>query len=237
MTFWEHLEEFRKVLLISLGAVFIFAVLSFLYADKILEFLTNPIRSEIDRFYFFSPAEAFLLKVKAACFAGLVFASPVVCWQVWSFLSPGLYEKERKKVLPWVLVSSFLFVGGVSFSFFWVLPFALKFLVGMQSEWLRPMVSLTEYVHFLSSFLLAFGVAFNLPVAMVGMVLLGVVKIETLRRFRKHAVVVLFIAASILTPGPDIFSQLMLAVPLVLLFEAGLLTARVLRRMRGEKKQ
>lgn len=237
LTFFEHLEELRRRLLISLIAFSVAAGVGYLYSDKALRFLMRPITAHINEIYFFSPAEAFLVKVKVALFLGVIGASPVIASQLWLFVSPALRPVERKAIWPLIILTTVLFLTGVCVSFFAVSPMALNFLVGMQNEFLKPMISITEYLNFLTGMLLAFGVAFNLPVVIMGLVFAGILNAKTLNQYQRHVIVLIFVAAAILTPGPDIASQLFLALPLVALFELSVLGALLIAWMRRKDKK
>ncbi len=219
LTFVEHLEELRRGILVSLVAILAGTALSYLISDQALKFFLGPIRGQIGQAYFFSPAEAFVVKIKVSMFLGLLSASPVVLGQCWAFISPALTPKEKKAFLPLVAVTSFFFLAGTFFCFYVVMPSALHFLVGMQSEYLQPMISVTEYISFLTGMSLAFGIAFNLPIVLLGLVQAGILRSAVIRRYHRHAIVIIFILAAVLTPGPDIASQLLLAAPLLILFE------------------
>jgi sec-independent protein translocase protein TatC len=221
--FLAHLEELRVRLFVSLIAVGGGMVIAYFYADDLLRFILLPIHSKINSVYFFAPAEAFTVKIKIAFFASLLAMSPIVISQVWQFVSPALYQKEKKFVVPLILVSSALFLFGAWFCYYEVLPFALQFLVGMGNDVLVPMISVTQYIHFVIFMALGFGVAFNLPVLIVLLVMLKLLRASSLNKYQRHAILLIFIAAAILTPSPDIASQILLAVPLVALFEIHLI--------------
>jgi len=225
LSFFEHLEELRKRLLISLAAVGVASVGGYLASGPAVEFLTAPLRSEAGAVYFFSPQGAFTVKLKASLLLGALAASPVVLHQFWSFVSPALYPRERRAVVPLAAVTSALFVTGAVFAYLVVLPAAMKFLLGMQTGSLKPMISVEEYLSFVTMLVLSFGVAFNLPVFVLALVGAGITDAAGLNRFQRHAIVAIFIAAAVLTPGPDIASQLLLALPLLVLFEISVLIA------------
>ena len=225
LTFFGHLEELRRRIFISLAAVLGGTLAGTFFSDRALRVFLRPIRDEIGRAYFFSPAEALVVKLKVAMLLGLLLAAPVLFWQFWQFISPALFHQEKKIFLALVGVTSALFLFGAYFCFYGVLPTALKFLVGMRSDYLAPMISITEYVSFLSGMALAFGVAFNLPVVILGLVKVGALNSKMLSHYQRHAIVLIFIVAAVLTPGPDIASQLMLAVPLFILFEGSVFLA------------
>ncbi len=235
LSFIGHLEEFRKRIIISLVGVGAATLFCFFFIDEILNILMKPISSQIGEIYFFSPADAFVVKVKAALLAGLLIASPLVVCEFWLFLSPGLYAKEKKALLPVVFIISFLFITGALFCFFTVLPMTLGFLISQQTAYLKPMVSMSEYLGFLSGMMLAFGFAFNLPVFVVALVASGFVRVKTLNQYQRHIIVFIFIAAAVLTPGPDIASQMMLAIPLLVLFEFSVAAGWVVELMRKRK--
>ena len=237
LTFFEHLDELRRRLLISSAAVLTGMVAGWCYSDRALKILSAPVRNEISEVYFFSPAEAFIIKIKIAFLIGLFLASPIVLSQVWLFISPALHGKEKKAVFPLIFVTSVLFFAGAAFCFFLVMPLALHFFMSMQTEFLRPMISMAEYITFVSTMLLAFGVAFNMPVFIMAFVFSGVVDAKGLNKFQKHVIVLIFIVAAILTPGPDIASQLLLAFPLVALFEISVLGAKLVEFLKKRKRQ
>lgn len=229
-TVFEHLAELRKRLIISAVAVAAASGAAYPVSEKAIRFFLSPLGPEVRSLYFFSPAEAFALKVKIALLMGLLAASPVVLGQLWLFVSPGLREREKKAFVPLIFISSLLFLAGAAFSFFLVLPFALKFLLGASPEVLKPMISVGPYFDFLCGMLLAFGIAFTSPVFIVALVFLGVLDTHVLSRYRRHAVVLIWVAAAILTPSPDVASQVLLAVPLMVLFELSLAAARLVER-------
>lgn len=217
---------------VSLVGILAGAVFVFFGSDAIIEFIASPLREVVGEIYFFAPQEAFIIKVKVALFGGILVAFPLVASQFWLFLSPGLHGHEKKVIIPVVVILSALFFAGVAFAFFLVMPTALAFLIGAATPSLRPMISMNEYVSFLSSMALAFGLAFNLPVFLMGAVSVGALTAQKLGYFRRHAIVCIFIAAAILTPGPDVASQLFLAVPLWALFEISVLGAWIMERFK-----
>ncbi|MBI3316301.1 MAG: twin-arginine translocase subunit TatC [Candidatus Omnitrophica bacterium] len=238
LTFTQHLEELRKRLMIALAAVGIATTAGFFFSDALLKVLTVPLKNEMGHVYFFSPTGAFAVKLEVALLTGVLAASPVWLYQLWQFLSPALFEKEKRMVIALIGTASFLFLAGVAFAFFLVVPVSLQFLVvGMQSEVLKPMISIEHYIAFLRGMLLAFGVAFNFPVMLLALAGLGILSSGKLSRYRRHVIVLIFIAAAILTPTPDMFGQLILALPLVLLFEISIWGARGMEWMRKNRRK
>ena len=234
-TFFEHLDELRQRLIVSLCAFFLCLVPAAVYSDRLLNWFMGPLIREIPAAYFFSPSDAFVVKIKVAMLAAAVLSSPVVMGQLWLFITPALYGNEKKALLPLVFLTTSLFILGAFFSFYGVIPVTLHFLIGMQSDFLRPMVSVSEYFSFLTSMVFAFGVAFNLPVFILALVGSGLVTAKMLNRFQRWAILIIFILAAVLTPGPDIASQLMLAIPLLILFELSVGGAVLLEKIRQKK--
>ncbi len=236
LTFFEHLDELRKRIIISLIALLIGTLAACYYSAAALRILLQPVTSEIHEFYFFSPAAAFMVKFKIALLLGFLAASPVIISQLWLFVSPGLHGKEKKLVIPLIGVTSALFLSGAFFCFTLVIPYIFKFLVGMQTEFLKPMISIESYMNFLFGMMLAFGISFNMPVFIIAFVLVGLLSVKTLNRYQRHIVVLIFILAAVLTPTPDISGQLMLAVPLVLLFELSIVGSWIIEKLRKREK-
>ena len=236
-TFLEHLDELRRRLWSSVLAFLAGAGVSLFYADRLLELAFAPAKNQIQTLYFFTPADAFVVKIKLALLSGFFVSSPVILWQLWQFLSPAMRAGEKKAIVPFVIFTSALFFAGAIFAFHFVLPATLRILVGMQTDLLRRMLSASEYLSFVSLLLIAFGAAFNLPVFVLILVATGIVNVQMLNQFQRQAVVLIFIAAAILTPGPDIASQLMLAIPLLILYETSVLAAVVMDGLRRRKEK
>ena len=230
-----HLEELRRRVLIALVAVFLFGVISFFYSESLMNFVTAPIQKSLDTLYFLTPYEAFLARIKLAIVSGIILSSPIIFLELWFFVSPGLYQKEKKIIFPVVLSSSVLFILGVCFAYYLVIPFALKFFMGFQTYSLLPLISLGSYLSFFLSLLLVFGLMFDLPVFLVGLVALKVIGASFLASQRKLVIVLIFILAAVLTPTVDVFTQCLLAVPLWFLFELSVLIARGIEKRRSKK--
>lgn len=232
MTIWDHLEELRRRVFICVGAIFMGMLASFFFSEAILEFLTRPLLNIVGQFYFFSPQEAFLIRLKASLISGVIFSSPVWLWQVWAFVSPGLLLREKKTFLPLVFIITALFIAGAFFSYYLVLPAGLDFLVSMQTPFLEPMISITQYLDFVLMTILGFGLAFNLPVVILALAFMRILNTRVLNNYQRHAVVLILILAAMLTPGPDIASQLLLAAPLLILFELSVFAVWLLEAKR-----
>ena len=230
MTLVEHLDELRRRLLVSAAAVAICSALAFWKIQLILSLLMFP---SVDHLNFFSPAEAFLEYCKLAFFTGLFAASPLVLYQVWAFVSGGLTQKERRVVLYALPFSLTLFLAGAVFAYFFVLPWALKFLIDFAGPNVYPILSISKYLSFVVMMLLSFGIVFELPVAVMVLSKLGIVTPSFLGRNRKFAAVIIFIAAAVITPTPDAFTQCLMAVPMLFLYELSIWISKLVYK-KGE---
>ncbi|MGH7410303.1 MAG: twin-arginine translocase subunit TatC [Candidatus Methylomirabilis sp.] len=248
MSLFSHLEELRRRIVISLVAIGIGFILTFSFSESILRYLKRPLTTDLifSRTYpfirsaprpgtpidliFLAPAEAFWMHMKIALLTGLLLVLPVVLHQIWRFVAPGLLPREKRYALPFVALGTVFFVVGLLFCFYLVLPFALRFLLTYKTENLKPMISIGNYVDFTSKFLLAFGLIFELPLAIGVAAKIGLVTPQWLSKNRKYAILINFIIAAILTPTPDVFNQTLMALPMCLLYEVGILAARLLVR-------
>jgi len=228
MTFLDHLEELRKRILYSLVALGVCAVVGFFFSQRVLDLLTRPVPSLV----FLAPAEAFVVQLKVALVTGLFLASPVIFYQFWRFVRPALQKREVKYIASAVVVSSLLFVVGVAFAYLVVVPIAMKFLLGFETPKLHAMISISQYVGTVGAFLLACGVIFQLPVIMFFLTKLGVITPKLLMKNQRTAVVLVFIVAAILSP-PDVFSQVLMAIPLLVLFELGVVASYLAKPRRN----
>ena len=224
MTFLDHLEELRKRIFYSLIVLCVAAVVGFFISQRVLDLLTR----SVPNFVFLAPAEAFVVHLKVALITGLFLAAPVMFYQFWRFVRPALQKHEVKYIVLAVVVSSVLFAVGVAFAYVVVVPVAMKFLLSFETPKLQPMISISEYVGTVGTFLLASGVMFQLPVIKFFLTKLGVVTPKLLMKNQRIAVVLGFIVAAVLSP-PDIFSQSLMAVPLLVLFELGILASFLAR--------
>jgi len=248
-----HLTELRKRILVSLAAIFIVFVGVFNYSEKIFDVITFPLRSELKispvspyfqiikktaaPLVFLAPAEAFWMHLKVSLVAALILSLPIIFYQLWRFISPGLLDKERKYVLPFVFFATAMFILGAFFCFSIVLPFAITFLLGYKTQNMTPMLSVGSYVDFCLKFVLAFGVIFELPLVIIFLTRVGIVTPAMLAKNRKFAVLFAFIAGAILTPTPDAFNQTLMAVPIIILYEIGILVSRFLYRKKKHVKR
>ncbi len=221
MSFLEHLGELRQRILRSLIAVFVAFVGCFIVADTLLDILARPLRELLPEgaaIIGTGVHEAFLVKILVALVGGIVLACPFWLYEMWMFISPGLYPQERKLVVPFVFFASGFFVGGVVFGYFVVFPVGFEFFLDQYTKAdVSAQIRIREYFSFTTKLLLAFGVSFELPVVSFFLGRVGIVSWRTMVKTGKYAVLVVFAAAAILTP-PDIASQALLAGPLLLLY-------------------
>lgn len=224
--FLGHLEELRKRLFVVLAGFTVSFAVSLFFAPRFLEFLLSPIRSQMERVYFMAPEEGFMVTLAAAFFLAVILSFPLFFSQAWLFLEPGLAEKEKRLFLPVLFASLGLFLTGVFFSFFLILPVSLKFFLGFAGETLKPFISVGKYISFVTNLCLGFGLAFISPVFLLALLKMGAISRETLKRQRPFVVVLIFVIAAIMTPSTDIISQTAMALPLWLLFEGTLLVSR-----------
>lgn len=233
----DHLEELRKRLVRVLVVVGLGFGVCYTFKDWSFKIITKPLVEVLPKdtsLVYTGLPEAFFIHMKIAFFVSLFLTSPFTLYQIWKFISPGLYSKEKKYVVPFVLSSTFLFVGGVLFGYFIALPPAFKFFVSFTTDALKPMVSFREYLGLTLKFLLAFGLSFEMPVFMFFLTKLGIVNAAMLARQRRYAILIIFIAAAVLTPSPDVLSQILMAVPLMFLYEVSIVVSKIAGRKKKE---
>jgi sec-independent protein translocase protein TatC len=175
--------------------------------------------------------------MKIAFFASLFITSPYIFYQLWKFIAPGLYPRERRYVVPFVIFSSFLFLAGVVFGYFIVLPPAFGFFVSFTTDALKPMISLREYLSFAIKMLLAFGLSFELPVLIFFLAKLGIISSQLLRKQRRYAIVLIFVTAAIITPSPDAVTQILMALPLLILYECSIFIAKFVEKKKVDAQR
>ncbi len=236
LPFTSHLEELRSRLIYCFVAVAVGFVISYFFKEKLFDILVNPliqVMDEKDNLVYTGLPEAFFTFLKVSFLSGLIIGSPVIIYQFWMFVAPGLYTKEKKLLLPIVFLSTFFFVGGALFGYFIVFPYGFQFFLGFATETIRPLPSMKEYLSFSSKLLLAFGLVFELPLVLTFMARLGIVSVEFLTKNRKYALLLFFVGAALITP-PDVVTQVMMAIPLMVLYEISIIGARIFGRKTDE---
>ncbi len=229
--FTEHLGELRDRLVRSFIAVGIGFVIAYFFKEKLFEILTAPLITAMGengnaQMIFTGLPEAFFTYLKVALLTGVILATPVLFYEFWMFVSPGLYRGEKKYLLPIVFLSVFFFAIGASFGYFVVFPYGFKFFLGFATETIYAMPSMKEYLSFASKMLLAFGFVFELPLVLTFMARMGLVTVPFLKKNRKYALLLFFVGAALITP-PDVVTQIMMALPLMLLYEISIIGAKI----------
>ena len=232
MTVIEHLEELRRVLIVSFIALIVAAIVGFLISGFVLQIVLAPIKSVIGSgkpLYVTAPIDKFFLYFKIGIFTGLIIASPIILWQVWTFVAPGLRRNERRFAVGFVASATALFFLGIGFAFF-SMPIALRFLIGFGTSEIQYLPLVNNYINFVLLLIIIFGVTFELPLAMTMLGLMGLVSRQFLSRNRFKFWLGIFAGANMVTPGADPVTPTLLTVPLIILFEVGILVIRALRR-------
>ena len=232
LPFTAHLEELRKRLIVCFVAVGVGFAASYGFKEILFGILVQPLRQVMnpgDTLIYTGLPEAFFTYLKVSLLSGIMLAAPVILYQFWMFVAPGLYRKERRILLPIVFLSSLFFIGGSLFGYFIVFPWGFKFFLGFATETIRPLPSMKEYLGFSAKLLLAFGLVFELPLVITFLARMGLVSVSFLKKNRKYALLLFFAGAAMLTP-PDVVTQVMMALPLMLLYEISILGARIFGR-------
>jgi sec-independent protein translocase protein TatC len=233
MSLVEHLSELRRRLIVSIIAVVAGAVVAFVFYNRILQFLVGPYRDATHnpgaKLIFTDPLEGFTTRLKVAAFGGLTLASPVVLWQAWRFITPGLHKNEKRYAIPFIVSSIFLFLLGGLVAML-TFPQALKFLIGVGGSGLTPLFTPGKYLSLIILMIVAFGVAFEFPILLVFLQLARVLTSRRLRKWRRPAVVVIVAVAAIITPSQDPYSLFAMAVPMYIFYEGAILVGRLLKR-------
>ncbi len=223
MTVAGHLAELRKRLFIIVGALLGFSVLAFLFVESFVSLMLG--LSEGFSFVYLAPAELVTAYLKFSVILGLIFSSPIILWQIWAFVSPGLEGAEKRSVKTAIVAGFVFFLIGALFCYFIVLPMTLQFFYSFNgSTEISASISFNNYMNFVLSMLVVFGLVFEMPVLSFMLARLGILKGEWLRKGRKYAVLLVFIIAAIITP-PDVVSQVMTALPMLLLYELSIYVA------------
>jgi len=241
MTVVEHLTEFRSRLFIMLIAVGVGALVGWFLFEPFLDLLREPFCRAIGQMptelqpptgcdlVFNGPVEPFILKLKVVFFLGMALALPVLLWEFWAFITPGLTQKEKRWSVPFVFASVALFLLGAAFAFF-TLPTGLNFLLSFAGPGFVPLLTATRYIGFFMLMVLAFGVAFELPIVVIFLTAVGILTTQQLRAWRRYAIVGIFIIAAIVTPSQDPLTLMAMAIPMYLLYEVAIIVGRIMKK-------
>jgi sec-independent protein translocase protein TatC len=237
--FTAHLDELRKRLIVCFVAVGVGFVACYFFKVELFYILVAPLQKVMksgETLIYTHLPEAFFTFLKTAFIGGLMLASPIIIYQFWMFIAPGLYDREKRLLVPILFLSVVFFVGGALFGYFIVFPYGFQFFLSFATDTIRPMPSMKEYLGFASKLLLAFGLVFELPLVITFLARLGIVSVDFLKKNRKYAILVFFIVGAILTP-PDVVTQFMMALPMIALYEISIIGARIFGKKRDTSEE
>ncbi len=225
MSFWEHIDALRSMLLRCVIIITILAVIAFSFCQYIVEFLERPIikvlPKEVRSLYFTGISDKFFVYLKASLLISITLSLPYLLFEFWRFISPALYDKERKIVLPFIFCGVLAFITGLSFCYFVVLPFGYKFLIEFGGSNDIPIITIKEYFNLTFSLLLIVGILFELPVVMGLLAKIGIITPKLLVSYRRHAFLLIVLLSAVITPTTDILNMFIVMVPLIILYELG----------------
>jgi sec-independent protein translocase protein TatC len=240
MSFFDHLVDLRKRLINSLLAIGVGMVVGFLISNRFVDFIVKPMTGALrdahldDRLIYTSPAGFLNLLITLGVYLGIVMAMPVVLYQIWLFVAPGLYKHERRAVTGFILSSTLLFLAGIAFGYFIMLPYILRFLISFQGP-VRPLISVNEYFDLILVILLGLGLIFETPILIFFLAIFGIVTPKMLLKNFRYAMLVITIVAAIVTPTPDATTMLVFMAPMILLYFAGILVSYVVLRRKKSR--
>ncbi len=222
MTFLEHLAELRRRIIVWVVSFIIATLFSFFYREKLFRLILEPLYRAVPDsqklMHFTNLIEPFVAYIKVSLIGGIVLSAPILIYEIWAFVAPGLYKKERIYGYFLLIFGSLLFIGGALFGFFVVFPYGFHFLLSFASEDMQQILTVREYLAFSTKLLLAFGIVFELPLFVLLLNLAGIVETKTLKNARRYVIIACFVVAAVLTP-PDVVTQISLALPLIILYE------------------
>ncbi len=239
MPFLDHLEELRWRLVWSIGALAVGLAIGVFIVVRFhaILFLEKPILPYLEgrKLVYTHPGDTFSILMSASLVIGGIIALPMIGYQLWSFLSPALYRREKRVAIPIIFTGVLLFACGVALAYYFVLPLALDYLMHLESDALTPMITASEYFGFVTTLCVAFGAVFELPLAIVGLTALGIVKPQFLTKYRRHAIVACWAVSAIITPGDFLGTTFALAIPLYLLFEISVVLSYIVYKRRERR--
>lgn len=225
MPFVDHLEELRTRLFYCIGSIFAFGIIAYIFSQQLLDVVTAPKPDDI-KLISLAPQQMFIVHIKVSFYAGVILSIPVLIYQFWQFVAPGLFPKERKMLFPVIFFTLFCFVVGGMFAYFIVIPNGLMFLASFETEEIAASWSIDKYMSFVTMLIMVFGVVFEIPLLATFLGKIGFINHKMLRRFRKYSIIGAVILGAVLTP-PDGFTQIALAVPLWILYELSIFLVKM----------
>ncbi len=237
MSFFEHLGELRKRILLSFVFILVFFLISWTFVDKLYHWFSLPVLQFLpagEKLAFTSLTEPFMMYIKIAFISGTFIASPFIFYQLWAFITPGLYKNEKVMVIPFVLSTTFFFIVGGAFGYYAVFPWACKFFLEVGSDF-KAIITINDYFSLAFRVLLGISIIFELPVLSFLLAKMGIITSKFLLKNFKYAIVIIFIIAAVITPTPDIITQSMFAVPMMLLYLLSVLVAKVVNPIEKKK--
>ncbi len=234
MGFLDHLLELRSMIIWVLAVWLGTSIVLWFISGHLLEFILSTI--PVESLYFNAPIEAFMVRLKLSFITGALIAFPFALFKLWAFISPGLFFREKRIIIPMIAPSAILFYTGALFAYWVMVPIVLGFLLRFGTDTLEPLISVSKYFEFVARLCFAFGVVFQLPLAIIFLTWIGVVSPRTLLRKWRYAIVIIFITGAVLTP-PDPASQLLMAVPLVILFMGSVLLSLIFEKRRKQREE
>ncbi|NQT33517.1 MAG: twin-arginine translocase subunit TatC [Candidatus Omnitrophica bacterium] len=230
----SHLEEVRRRVLFCVIVLVLATIGAFSWGEAIMSVVTAPIQKQVSQLIFIAPTEAFVAFLKVSILAGFIASFPFILYHAWRFLSPAFQKRERRRISMWLLSSLFLFFAGIAFAYFIVIPAALEFLLNFNREVASPQITLGKYVSFFTALIIVGGIVFEIPVVMGLLTDAGILKTAVLRKKRHYALIVILMFAAIITPTQDIVNMLLFAVPMILLYEIGILISRIIESRKSK---
>ena len=242
MPLLEHLEELRWRIIKILLALTIASVASYFFTDTFFRWIRWPLDvatppGQKINLNYLRIGDSFTIRVKLAVISGIFISIPITLFQIWRFVTPGLYAHERRRILPLVFWSTLLFLMGAAMCYFWVMPITIRFLLEIAPQDITPVLTVTEYINFIMWTTLSFGLVFQLPLIALFLGKLGIINWRMLSKGRRYAIVIIVFAAAVITPSTDALSMLLLAAPLYLLYEISIWLLRLKGRVRPETEQ
>jgi sec-independent protein translocase protein TatC len=233
----EHVDELRSRIFKSVLAILILFVGAFYFSEQILNFLKGPLIEALpegsNALHFTGPMDVFMAQCKLALFVAMLLGCPIWLYQLWRFVEPALYEHEKKYAVPFLVSAVILFVAGVAFCYLLMIPWSLNYLIGLGQNVATPIITVSDYMSLLTLLMLGFGVIFETPIILIVLAMVGVISADSLKKNRRIVLVGFFIAAAIITPTPDPVGQLLMAIPMWLLYELSIFIIQIIDKKRN----